>query len=306
MTLTPDYNISNLSRTREESEGSFFNQRGGLRDAPEEFDIASPRDIRPWSFIVQETTRSFIRGARISGQFTPQQVQENIGSNVSEGGGFSRSSPILQWVSGKLRSFTFQARLFSEYAEDDTAERKKATIEALLQRDEELGRPPLLAFFWGNVIPDGFSCVITDIGNSYDEIRDDGSIRGVTMQITIKQHVPYIVEQIASTSEERTPLHEVKDGESYESIALKYYGDPIFGVLLRQMNPRQPYESWAPSAVADLQAGEKVKIYSKKDITSEKIRPLSPVLRRDNFIASNNRRVFFENRSTIRGIIPKR
>ena len=209
----------------------------------------------------------------------------------------------MQWAGGKLETWTFQTRLFSEHRVDRSAAEKLDAIEYLLERQPKMGRPPLVTFYWGIALRHGLTCMIDSIGETFDEIKSDGTLRGVVLDITLKKHTPYKFEQ-SPTTRERTPLHEVKHGETYEMIAYRKYGDPLLGVLLRQENPRFPLTKNAPKKVADLQPGEMVKIFSASDMNREKIRPQSHILRTDNFINAENRRYFFELRSKEVAVLP--
>lgn len=265
------------------------------------------QDNRQWYMVVAEDTPSVSEGARITGQFTPQQVSQNISSNIVEAGGLSRASPIIQWVGGQIRTFTFQARLFSLHTFDDTAERKLEQLEFLMRPSTNLKRPPLVNFYWGNAIPLGFPCFIESLGGvTYDEIRQDRTIRGVTLNITLKKFTQFRIEQVPTTQTERTPIHIVKDGETYEMIALRRYGDPLLGVLLRQRNDRFPMRKKGPKAIADLQSSEEVKLFSVTEMKREDVRPQCHILREDNFIIANNRRRFFNLRSQEVAAIPRK
>ena len=68
----------------------------------------SARDVRQWYVILQEDTRWFDRGARVAGQFTPQQPQHSLGSNLIEAGGYGRKNPVLMWVGGQIETFSFE------------------------------------------------------------------------------------------------------------------------------------------------------------------------------------------------------
>jgi len=293
------------------------NDGTGLRDLPseqsmEEAQVASRssnrvQDVRQWYMVVAETTAFVSEGARITGQFTPQQVSQNISSNIVESGGFSRASPIIQWVGGQTRTFTFQARLFSLHRDDNTAEEKLQELEFLMEPTLTLKRPPLVNFFWGNAIPLGFPCFIESLGGiTYDEIRQDQSIRGVTLNITLKRFTQFRIQQVAAQQTERTPVHIVKHGETYEMIAKRRYGDPLIGVILRQRNDRFPMRKKAPKGMADLDVGEEVKLYSINEMKREDVRPQCHVLREDNFITANNRRRFFELRGREVAAIPRK
>lgn len=267
----------------------------------------SIRSAKHWYMIVAEEGRVFKRGSRLSGQFTAQQVQHNIGAKITENAGFSRQSPIISWVGGNADSFTFQARLFSEH-EDDLSPRKKYEImKALMKRDEQLGRPPLVLFFWGNLIPDGFKCMIESIGNiSYDELTNAGNFRGATLNISLKKWTEFKIEQVPISSTERTPVYIVKDGDTYEMIAYRMYGDPLLGVLLAQMNKRSPIEKYAPVGVTSLKPGEQIKIFPISDMLKQRIQPQTSLLQLNNRLSLMNRRYFFGLRSKEIGVILKK
>jgi len=266
------------------------------------------KSVKQWYVIVMEDTGLLKKGTRITGQFTPQQVTENIGANIPAAGGFSRTSPIIQWVGGQLRTLSMSVRLFSEHSKDNTAAEKKRQLEILVDEyHNDTNRPPVVAFFWGIAIPDGMPCMVESLGGvTFDDIRDDGSIRGVTMNMTLKRHKQYIYEQTTLPQTSQTPAHVSKHGETYEMIAHRRYGDPLLGVLLRQKNPRAPMDAQFPTGVADLKVGERVKLYPVTELNREKIRPLCHILRQDNYIAADNRRYFFELRSSEVATYPRR
>ena len=283
-------------------------------DVPDPFGpefVSSPferADVRAWYMIIMEDALPFMeRGRRISGQFTPQQVTHNVGVQLPEAGGFSRLSPIIAWVGGQLETFSFQARLFSEHRDDNSAAEKLEELRELTKPHVDLKRPPLVSFFWGVAIPNGLPCFIESLGGIvYDEIRDDGSLRGVTLTITLKRFEQYRIEQVPISQAEQTPAHEAKHGETYEMVAMHRYGDPLLGVLLRQRNPRAPMTVDYPTSVADLEPGNLVKIFPVREMKREDVKPLCHVLRTDNYVAADNRRIFFESRSKIIATLPRK
>jgi len=299
---------TNLHRDPDFNEGIGQSDRLATYEMPE-FSATSPmRDIKQWYMIVQEDTGLLSRNDRITGQFTPQQVTQNIGAKIPDAAGFSRTSPIIQWVGGQLRTLTLNVRLFSEHKEDNTAAEKLQQLEMLVDEfHRNTNRPPIVAFFWGVAIPDGMPCLVESLGGvTYDEIRHDGTLRGVTLQMTLKRYTPYIFEQAPLPQLEQTPAHIAKHGETYEMIAYREYGDPMVGVLLRQKNPRFPMEKQFPSGVADLQKGEKVKIFPFSEISREKVNFQCHLLRQDTFQRADNRRFFFELRSREFAALPRK
>lgn len=292
----------------------------GLPDLPNrsapDFDRANSdnfsgrvRDARVWHLLVMEDAPSvdLHAGDRIYGQFTPQEFNEDLSATVPEVGGFSRSNPIVQWVGGSVETLSFTARLFSEHRDDTTAQDKYEQLKLLRQALPPRNRPPITNFFWGNAFPGGVPCFVQSLGGvKYDEIRPDGSIRGVTLSITLKKFYPYRVIRNVQSPVEQTPQHVVRDGETYEMIAARHYGDPLIGVVLRRMNPRFPMVAWAPSGLVDLASNDMIKLYDRADVTRVRIKPTSHLFDEDSQVSSDIRRYYFEVRGKKTSILPKR
>jgi hypothetical protein len=280
-----------------------------LRDAPaniSEFEERI-RDAVVWHLLVLEDVENedLSVGTRITGQFTPQNFQHTIGSNIVEASGFSRTNPLIQWVGGALETISFEARLWSEHKDSQTARDKLEVLKLLKQALPPLNRPPLTRFFWGDAIPGGMPCFVESLGGvRYDEIRPDGSMRGAVLNITLKRFTQFTIERVSTSPVERTPIHEVKSGDTYETIALHRYGDPLLGVPLRQQNPRFPMQKWAPTGLADLAAGEIVKLYPKRDLLD--VRPQCHIFDENNRASADVRRFYFMTRAKKTGIVPKR
>jgi hypothetical protein len=268
------------------------------------------REAVTWHMVVLENvnTANLRQGTRITGQFIPQQFTHNLGAQLPEAGGYSRTHPVVQWVGGTVETLTFQARLFSEHRDSQSARDKFETLKLLVNHvDDTLKRPPLVRFFWGNAIPGGMKCFVETLGGvQYDEIRPDGSMRGVSMNITLKRFVPFRVVRVTTSPAERTPTHTVRIAETYEMIAQRRWGDPMLGVPLRQQNPRFPMEKWAPKGIADLEANEVIKLFPRVDLEREPIKPQSHIFDENNFDAADNRRFFFSIRGAKTGVIPRK
>lgn len=267
------------------------------------------RDAKRWHLLLEENadTVDLSVGDRIYGQFTPQEFTYDLGASVSDAGGYSREHPLVQWVGGAVETISFQARLFSEHKDDQTATNKFETLKNLKRSLPPNNRPPITRFFWGNAIPGGVQCFVQSLGGvKFDEIRPDGSIRGVSLSITLKRFTPFRVVRVVSSPVEQTPTHTVKDGQTYEMIAQLKWGDPLLGVVLRRMNPRFPMEQWAPKGIADLSSGEIIKIFEKREVTKSRIKPTSHIFDGDDPVSVENRRYFFSNRGRKIAIMPKR
>ena len=267
------------------------------------------RDAKLWHLLLYEDAPSvnLSAGDRIYGQFTPQEFTHQLSAQVPESGGYSRTNPLVQWVGGAVETFTFQARLFSQHKDDTTASDKFNQLKLLRQSLPPMNRPPVTRFFWGNIFPGGVPCFVESLGGvKYDEIRPDGSIRGLTLSITLKRTTPFRVVRNVESPVEQTPLHTIRDGETYEMIAYRRWGDPMLGVVLRRMNPRFPMEKWAPKGLADLTSNEQIKLYDRQDMTKTSIKPTSHIFDQDDQVASDIRRYYFEERSLKTTVLPRR
>lgn len=284
----------------------------GLRETPDfnenEFDV-KVREARLWHLLVMEDAPSanLTAGDRIYGQFSPQEFTGNYGANVPEAGGFSRTHPLINWVGGNVETFTFQARLWSEHSKDQTARDKFEELKKFKQSLPPMNRPPLVHFFWGNAFPGGIPCFIESLGGvKFDEIRPDGTIRGLSLNISLKRYTPPRIVRNVESPTEQTPVHTVKNGETYEMIAYRRWGDPMLGVVLRRMNPRFPMERWAPRGFADLNTNEQIKLYDRGELTKERIKPASHIFDEDDQISADIRRYYFEKRGRKTAILPRR
>lgn len=273
------------------------------------FPDSNVRDARVWQLLVEEncTDVDLRVGTRITGQFTAQDMNYDYGSVITESGGFSRANPIIQWVGSKLEVVTFQARVYSDTQTDFTARDKIELFKLLCKPHQPMNRPPVTRFFWGNMIPGGISCLVESLGGMrYDEIKETGDIRGATLNLTLKKWTEPVVDRRFTSPTARTPTQEVKEGDTYELIAYQYYGDPLLGVPLRQLNPRFPMEKWAPRGYADLTSGELVKLLPRSDLEAKRIKPESHIFNQDNSIAAGMRRRLFALRQTKTGILLKK
>jgi len=286
--------------------------RGSTRPASDLNDNAwerRVRDAKRWHLLLEESaeTVDLAAGDRIYGQFTPQEFTYDMGANVPDAGGYSREHPLVQWIGGTTETLSFQARLFSEHRDDHSAAEKLDTLKSLKRSLPPNNRPPITRFFWGNAIPGGVQCFVQSLGGvKFDEIRQDGSIRGVSLSITLKRFTPFRVVRVVSSPVEQTPIHTVKDGQTYEMIAQNKWGDPLLGVILRRMNPRFPMEKWAPRDIADLSSGEIIKIFEKSEVVKQRVRPTSHIFNEDDPVALENRRYFFARRGRKIAYLPKR
>ena len=210
------------------------------------------------------------RNEDIVGQFIPQQVQKTVAGQIAQASSVNSQYPILQWIAGELETITFSAKLWATDSEDFTVDDRLERLEDLVKRNTDLKRPPVCAFSLGDVPSLAVDCLVKTIGGiTYDEVRDDGTLRGVTLQLQLARYEEVEFEITdPSTPETFTRIRRAKKGDTYESIALDEYGDPTLGVLLRQLNPRIPGMD-----LADLRAKDPIHIFPEDYLVTLAIEP---------------------------------
>lgn len=206
----------------------------------------------------------------IVGQFVPQSVSKTVSGDIAAASSVNRDYPILQWTAGELEVVTFQAKLWAKDSEDMTVEQRLVALENLVRRLSDLKRPPICAFSWGSVGTLNIECLVKSIGGvTYDEVREDGTLRGVSVDITLQRYEEVtLVSTDPSKPETYTRVRRAKKGDTYESIALWEFGDPELGVLLRQLNPRRP-----GMALADLFPNDKVHVFPEEFLLTLPVEP---------------------------------
>jgi hypothetical protein len=205
----------------------------------------------------------------IVGQFIPQSVSKTVAADIAVGKSVNRDYPILQWISGELEEISFQAKLWATDSTDSVEERL-LRLENLVRRNSDLKRPPVCCFAWGGLETLQMDCLVKSIGGvTYDEIRDDGTFRGATLSITLMRYeeVQWKVTD-PSVPEKFTRIRRAKRGDTYEALAQDEYGNPLLGVLLRQLNPRTP-----GMLLADLRPRDPVHVYPEEHLLTLPVQP---------------------------------
>jgi hypothetical protein len=210
------------------------------------------------------------RNETIVGQFIPQGVTKRLSANIAQSSSMNAQYPILQWISGDLEEITFSAKLWAKDNTDFTVEDRLERLEDLVRRNDDLKRPPVCTFGWGDVASLVIDCLVKSLGGiTYDEVRDDGTLRGVTLSVTLVRYEELDFKLTdSSTPETFTRIRRAKKGDTYESVALLEFGDPELGVLLRQLNPRI-----AGMLLADLRARDPIHVFPEEYLVTLPIEP---------------------------------
>jgi hypothetical protein len=170
--------------------------------------------------------------------------------------------PVSNWISGKTKTYQFTTVLFAETT-DDNIEAKFSMLTKWASKDEDLGRPPICIFTYGNA---DVMVLIEEVSPIIRPPRSDGSSRLIDLDIVLRKYKPFSQIQIDPNKPNKESYYLVMSAteSSYESIAKKYYGSAIAGDRLRKRHPSMPMQ---PTV------GTKVHLPSKSIILREVVQP---------------------------------
>jgi hypothetical protein len=192
-------------------------------------------------------------GTVIEGQFPPQALTENVAGVWAEAGTLGLDHPIIQFVRGALETITLEAKVWANHQGvlglgEDNIKEVVDQLRNLPRRDSRYGRPMV----WLLSVGDEFSqqVVVRSVGGiRYDRLRPwNKSLRGAMFSIEFIRYIEYTLEDSASKAE--SLIVSVQQGDFYERIAAREYGDPNLGDALRRRNPD----------MLDLEAGDQLHI----------------------------------------------
>ena len=223
-------------------------------------------DNKTWSLVGDDTGYEDLQ---FKGQFPAENYAERGGNaNLGEATTLNKSEPNYQWLYGDGEIVSFRARLFALNSFKNIKQQIE-TLKSFKKRKSDLKRPPKFLFTYGTEIQ--FTCFIRQIDYEYDELRNDGSIRGAIITISLQKLDDTLIgTEAASTSlasqvkfaagvigsaagilsqvksKINIPFFSVhtldktiiaKDGDTFESIAQRQYGNALLGDLLRNTQP---------------------------------------------------------------------
>ncbi len=215
----------------------------------------------------------------IQGQYAPEDYTENAGAKIPDVSTVNNQEPFPQWVGGEGETSSFTARIFrpdplaAGSVRKDVESLKKAT-----KKDPKLHRAPLFRFQWGEEIQ--FDCFVVSVGGiKYDEVTETGLVKGAQFSSVMRriEKIPnqgfsklsdisglttslkkisdflgdspsLLVDIIGGSLHRKGKTIKAKEGDTFESIAAREYGDPLVGDVLRRAQPEK----------ANLQPGDSV------------------------------------------------
>lgn len=184
------------------------------------------------------------------------------------GGGSSlgSSSPVVQWVAGGARRVRLRSRFVGEYNEDDV-ESRLARLRRLRERDPQILRAPRVLFAWPGVRIVGLA---EDVQIDVVGLWPNGRVREVAFEVVLVAAEPVTVQVVSPVSGE-TLWTELRDGETFEALAARLWGDPLRGDLIRRANP---------DVALTEAAGDRVRVLEREHPRSSgPVRPVSAAFR---------------------------
>jgi len=213
-------------------------------------------------------------GDEFEGEYPAISVGEEVSTSFSEVFALSREDPITQWTHGQSRQVRIEVRLFAKHSQDNIDDRLKQ-LKDLIKPDADLGRPHIFRFVWGTVVNE--RVVVEGIGGiKYDSLRNDGSLRGAVLSITMRRYTSFDIElSDPNAPPVGTRYYRAASGETYEHVSSSIYLNPHLGDLLRR---RHPYQ-------AILTEGELVICPDPRDLRYDRVEPYSiPLVRTEAFV----------------------
>jgi len=197
----------------------------------------------------------------VVGQFGPENLSEEVGSNFVEFVSLGQTQPIVQFTNGKPDVISFDAFFFALHegppesitgvvtaaasfsvesfvADDDTTPADRiAKLKEWSKYNDDLKRPPHVSFIHGD------GSVSLDRGylqlgaiRYFDPPKASGGIRGVRCAITIRSAPEFSLE---AKFNPWTRYHNAKEGDYYEMLAYQEYRAPLLGDVIRRLHPEK-------------------------------------------------------------------
>lgn len=257
---------------------------------------------------------------RFQGQYIAQGMEESVGSVFGETISVGKQRSDFQWLHGEDEPFNFTARIFAN-SSFNNIKQEIELLKSFSRRDKVLKRSPRALFTTGTEI--GFMCFVKGVKIQYDELRDDGSIRGCIVSISLQKIEDTITENAATSLRSQIKfsagqisagaalfansarglihipggsLHTVgrrflvKQGDTFESIAAMEYGNALLGDVLRRAQPQK--EPITPS--------DEIILVERSDILTITVTPQSVALKNTfENLALRREKLAVHNKSTV-------
>jgi len=257
-----------------------------------------------------------------------QGMAVTFGSQLAQQGRFGFEDPIIQFIQGKTKTYTFETVLYNEFSLQDTAlmfgdiqggeafpvtaggakfagdskavqnanEARRAfkkrldQFETISKKDPKLGRPPICQLLYGARESYSATVLVQDGDQQVVSLQNDGTPREVRISLVLVRYVPFSQSQIDPSKPAKESFYLIASAaeQSYEAIARRFYGQPLLGDRLRKRHAGSPL---AP------QVGDRVKIPDRSIVLQEIVDPEAHMLSLEDEDAVKNFERILEDRN---------
>ena len=171
----------------------------------------------------------------VEGQYILPTVTHDKSVKLGSLSGLGRENPIIAFLSGDVEKISFETLMFSTHYWDNIEDRV-AELFSLIKPLPDTGVTPRCVFFHGNFF---MECLVKSIGGvTYPEPKYDGNLKSAKFNIELWRFEDTAFDLTSAGSEERETKYLVaREGDYYEMIAAREYGDPMLGVNMRKIHP---------------------------------------------------------------------
>jgi nucleoid-associated protein YgaU len=176
-----------------------------------------------------------VTGAKVPVQFNPEEYTLSHDINYAQAAIPGLSAPILQFVSGNLRTLAMELFLDSyemHQVGSRTINAAQSDVRVLVRQVTDLmsiepatHAPPVLLFTWGSL---AFTCVLARASQRFLMFLPDGTPVRARLNVTFNEYRNVDIEarEVKRETADYSKRHVVSEGETLSAIAGREYGDP--------------------------------------------------------------------------------
>jgi len=224
----------------------------------------------------------------VVGDFEPQSLELGIGGEWIAVSALNQDEPFQRFLHGKPSTIRFSATFHDATAAHSHVMEKLGVLESFARKNESLGRPPTLLLMIGSDLLFE-NVILQNMPISFSGLTLFGSVRTASVGLEFGIMVAYSGPKSPGTGG-FTQRYIAKTFDSFESIALERYGNPMLGVWLRRLNP----------GFTELLEGDSIFVPEKEVAVKQIIEPKSVALNQRDDAALKLRDAKFDARSTTR------
>jgi LysM repeat protein len=163
-------------------------------------------------------------GEKLVVRFNPEEYSLDRNNNFASATIPGRSSPLLQFTHGNLRTLDMEL-LFDTYEANRDVREETGKLTRLLDINPETHAPPILLFVWGSL---RFTCVLAKASQKFILFRPSGAPARARVQVSFQEFTNGSLEAKETKRETAnfTKVHIVAQGETLSSIAAQVYSNP--------------------------------------------------------------------------------